>query len=149
MRDVAAGHLQGLLETYRNLRYLQEGAANISMALASLPGRDTSSPEPAAMALPIRRRHGVMGHDSAMGAAGAHGTKYWGYIPFLGCMVSLVQSGCPLLAIRGARGIARTCFQAPVGCSSERELLSEVKALVVRLGGIPALVDLLRGTNRR
>jgi hypothetical protein len=147
---VAAGHLQGLLETYRNLRYLQEGAANISMALAALPGsRDSSTPEPGSMALPGRRRHGVMGHDSAMGTAAAHGTKYWGYIPFLGCMVSLVQSGCPLLAIRGARGIARTCFKAPVGCSSEREVLSEVKALVVRLGGIPALVDLLRGTNRR
>ncbi len=252
VRDAAAGHLQALLETHRNLRHLQEGAAAQlhqqvrlleqccfaascravlaalcllscnSCCLASRPTADLhlsawltlqlgDQPildDPAALdrqaaaaggKLQARRRHGVHGHDAASGVAAATGTENWGwasegcqaaldlatclkralnkaghgtahkkcpsgsssltpspclptrsYVPFLGCMVQLLQSGEPLLALRGARGVARACFKAPAGCPcSERELLAGVKAQVVKLGGIGALVQLLKATNRR
>jgi hypothetical protein len=64
-------------------------------------------------------------------------------------MIQLLQSREPLLALRGARGIARACFKAPAGSPDAGRELGGVKAQVVKLGGIAALVDLLRDTNTR
>jgi hypothetical protein len=38
VRDAAAGHLQALLESHRNLRHMQEGAAALLHSQVCLPG---------------------------------------------------------------------------------------------------------------
>ena len=54
-----------------------------------------------------------------------------------------------LLEYRGCHGIARICYVAPYGCDDGREYVSEAKAVVAMLGGIEALISLLKRVNRR
>ena len=54
-----------------------------------------------------------------------------------------------LLEYRGCHGIARICYVAPYGCDDGLEYVNEAKAVVAMLGGIEALISLLKRVNRR
>lgn len=75
-------------------------------------------------------------------AAGPHP----GLVPFMLAMVRLVETGHPLLELRGARGIARTCFAAARGAPNGVALLREAKTTAAEAGAVAALVELLRRT---
>lgn len=78
---------------------------------------------------------------AALEAAGAHP----GLVPLLSCYVGLcTQTGHPLLELRGARGIARMAFAAPLGTPSTPQLLKAAKSTATAVGAISALVELLR-----
>ncbi len=67
------------------------------------------------------------------------------------CVCVCVSCRIPLLELRGCHGVARICYAAPYGASSEqgREFLRDAKTGAALLGGIDALVALLKRTNRR
>jgi hypothetical protein len=73
-------------------------------------------------------------------AAGSHP----GLVPFMVAMVGLVKTGQPLLELRGARGMARTCFAAARGAPTPVALLQQAKATAAEAGAVGALTELLR-----
>lgn len=62
--------------------------------------------------------------------------------------VMLVNSKIPVLEFRGCHGLARMCYTIPYGAPSPKEFSTQAKALVNALGGLDALVALLRRTNK-
>ncbi|KAJ9524025.1 hypothetical protein QJQ45_022487, partial [Haematococcus lacustris] len=74
-----------------------------------------------------------------------------GIVPAVTAYIHLVNSRQPLLEYRGCHGIARICFAAPYGSSTEggREYTREAKAATAVLGGVDALIALLKRINRR
>jgi hypothetical protein len=58
--------------------------------------------------------------------------------------VGLIQNRHPLLELRGARGIARTCFAAARGAAAPSALLRQAKAAAAEAGALGALAELLR-----
>ncbi|KAG1678758.1 hypothetical protein FOA52_012798 [Chlamydomonas sp. UWO 241] len=72
-----------------------------------------------------------------------------GLVPTIAGYINLINSRLPMLEYRGSHGLARICFQAPYGCPDERNYTKEAKAVVAVLGGVDALVMLLKRVNRR
>jgi hypothetical protein len=194
LRDMAAGHLQHLLESHSNLEALgvehrrrrSEAAlerlgwrragpgaggggragraggggkfttareradkAKVAAALASVAaGLAGSGGAPAAAAAaaaaappeaaePSDEERRAAALDEA---AGSHP----GLAPFMETMTCLVETGHELLELRGARGVARTCFVAARGAAAPMALLHEAKAAAAAAGAVGALLEMLR-----
>ncbi|MEW5317782.1 MAG: hypothetical protein WDW38_009052 [Sanguina aurantia] len=71
-----------------------------------------------------------------------------GLVPYITAMVMLVNSRVPVLEYRGCHSLARICYTTPYGAPSPKEFSTQAKALVNTLGGLDALVALLRRTNK-
>lgn len=188
LRDMAAGQLQHLLETHRNLVQLgteharrrgdaesrkllglaaQSGErrpsaaaaagtgakfvtakdkadkARVAAVLASVAAAGSGAGAGAGARAPNEAPvpTGEEAEWAALeGAAGAHP----GLVPFMLAMVRLMETGHPLLELRGARGVARTCFSAARGAPSSVALLVQAKATAAAAGAVGALVELLR-----
>jgi len=74
-----------------------------------------------------------------------------GLVASLLASITLINSRIPLLEYRGCHGIARLCFAAPYGATPEggREYLREAKAAAAILGGVDAMIALIRRINKR
>lgn len=59
-----------------------------------------------------------------------------------------MNSKIPVLEFRGCHGLARMCYTIPYGAPFPKEFSTQSKALVNALGGLDALVALLRRTNK-
>jgi hypothetical protein len=69
-------------------------------------------------------------------------------VPVIACYLSLINSGLPLLVLRGCLGIARFTISAPHGATEWRRYLTEAKAVAAALDGIKALLKLSKRLNR-
>jgi hypothetical protein len=106
-------------------------AALLSPTAAAAAGKGVSRRAPPPAADPMQQ---------ALTAAGGHP----GLVPALSCFVGMMRTPHQLLALRGARGIARVCYAAGLGAPSAPRLLKETKATAAAVGGISSLVELLR-----
>ena len=139
LRDMAAGQLQHLMEAHGNLAQLGAEhraalAAEAAAAAAAAAGGAAAAAAAATGNEDERRRAAALA-----AAAGEHP----GLAPFMAAMVRLIETGHPLLELRGARGIARTCFSAPRGAPRRAALLRAAKATAAAAGAVGALVALL------
>ncbi|GAX81636.1 hypothetical protein CEUSTIGMA_g9064.t1 [Chlamydomonas eustigma] len=73
----------------------------------------------------------------------------FGLVPTIAGYINLINSKIPVLEYRGCHGIARICYSAPYGCTKQREFVNEAKAVVAMLGGVEALIALMKRANRR
>jgi hypothetical protein len=198
LRDMAAGHLQHLMETHRSLQQLganqrrragdrererlrwgtagrgggrapEDGRRAVGAVAAKfVTARERADKAKVAAALasvcvadPHRAGGGgggvgadAAGQDAAapspeeqqLAALEAAAGSHLGLVPFMLAMVRLVETGHSLLELRGARGIARTCFAAARGAPAPVALLQQAKATAAEAGAVAALVELLRST---
>ena len=72
-----------------------------------------------------------------------------GLVPAIAAYINLINSRIPLLEYRGSHGIARICYAFPYGCADGREFIKEAKNVVAVLGGVDAVVALMKRVNKR
>eukprot|EP00198_Chlamydomonas_reinhardtii_P003541 XP_001692877.1 flagellar associated protein [Chlamydomonas reinhardtii] len=120
LREISAGCLEFFQERWSNLATFGAGAT-------LLPG----------------------GLPAEVSGVSAGGVPPEGVVPYIAAMVGLVNTGVPLMEYRGCHGLARMTYTAPYACPEPKPFLKEAKAVAAALGGVEALVALMKRLNRR
>ncbi|KXZ56071.1 hypothetical protein GPECTOR_2g953 [Gonium pectorale] len=123
LREIAGGCLEFFQERWTNLPMLGPGQGVPELLPQGLPAEVSGLP------------------------AGSQPTD--GVVPFAAAMTGLVNTQVPLMEYRGCHGLARMTYTAPYGCPDPKAYLREAKAVAAALGGVEALIALMKRLNRR